>query len=828
MIKAEWSKIFKNRMMLVSLIAILFVPIIYAGMFLWSFWDPYGHLDRMPVAVVNQDTGAKVDGKKLTLGDDLTDKLVEKEALKFVVVDEKEAKKGMEDREYYMTIKIPKDFSKNAGTLLEDKPEKLKIKFTPNEGINFLSGQIGKSAVETIREEVNTEVSKTYAKQLFKNIAKMGDGFGEAADGAGKLKDGSKKLQNGVTDLKDGLGTAKDGTAKLDDGAHSAQEGSVKLADGITSAAGGASQLAEGATSAKSGAGELSNGISSAKDGSSQLQSGSTQLKDGTATLVSGLEGNTGNIQALNNGAQAVNNGVSALGSGLGSLRDGSQSVSAGVSKLVDGMGSMPQTVSQLQEGVAGINGGAGKVAEGTQNVANGTAALAKQLEGLEIPEEQKQALLASAQQISAGAQATSEGAASLSANTAKLNEKVANVALPNTEDLSTLKAGAAKVAAGASQMEQKVTQELQPGTKQLAAGTDQLEGNWGNSIAGAKKLDEGAGALQNGIGSLDSGLAQLQGGSNKLVTGLGTLENGASKLTNGMGKLETGSQDLSLGLGTLSNGTKSLLTGTVKLIDGSGKLLNGTIDLKDGTKTLQNKLSDASDEAGEVKATNATYNMVSNPVEVDKKAMNPVENYGTGFAPYFLSMGLLVGGLVLTVIFSVVHPATRPTSGTAWYFSKTSVLAVIGFLQSIIVVALVKLMLGIEVENLLAVFFLALIASFTFIAIIQMFVSIFNDVGRYIVLILMVMQLTSSAGTFPLELIPKPLQAINQYMPMTYTINGFKAAISTGDMNFYWKNVGILTAIIVVCSLITFGYFKLVFKRRHSGDAARDAEAKE
>lgn len=99
MIKAEWSKIFKNRMMLVSLIAILFVPIIYAGMFLWSFWDPYGHLDRMPVAVVNQDTGAKVDGKKLTLGDDLTDKLVEKEALKFVVVDEKEAKKGMEDRE---------------------------------------------------------------------------------------------------------------------------------------------------------------------------------------------------------------------------------------------------------------------------------------------------------------------------------------------------------------------------------------------------------------------------------------------------------------------------------------------------------------------------------------------------------------------------------------------------------------------------------------------------------------------------------------------------------------------------------------------------------
>ncbi len=50
---------------MISLAAILFVPIIYAGMFLWSFWDPYGKLDKVPVAIVNQDVGAKVEGKEV-------------------------------------------------------------------------------------------------------------------------------------------------------------------------------------------------------------------------------------------------------------------------------------------------------------------------------------------------------------------------------------------------------------------------------------------------------------------------------------------------------------------------------------------------------------------------------------------------------------------------------------------------------------------------------------------------------------------------------------------------------------------------------------------
>lgn len=824
-IKAEWSSIFKNKMLLVSLCAILFVPIIYGGLFLWSFWDPYGHLDKMPVAVVNQDTGAKVDGKQMELGNELSDKLKKNDALDFHIVSAKEAEKGLDNREYYMMITIPKDFSKNAGTLLEDDPEKMKIKFTPNEGINYLGGQIGKSAIEKIHQEVNTQVSETYAEQLFKNIAKMGKGFGDAADGAGKIATGANKLDKGANELNDGVASAKDGAEQLNDGATSAKEGSEKLSDGISSAADGATQLAEGATSAASGASKLDEGISSAKSGSSQLESGSTELKNGTASLVSGLEGNTNNIQALNDGAQAVNDGVGSLSTGLGTLTTGSQQVSAGVAKLVDGLGAMPKTVSELQSGVASINDGAEKVAGATKQVSDGTAALEQQIEAMDIPAEQKATLLATAKQVSAGAAQASTGAAQLNAGTSTLNTKVANVSLPATADLSQLKSGAAQVAAGAATMNDKVSQQLQPGTKQLAVGTDQLASKWGDSVAGAKKLDEGASSLNNGISSLDSGLSQLQGGSSQLVTGLGSLNEGASSLNSGMGQLQTGSTDLTAGLGSLADGTDSLVTGALKLENGTIKLADGTDELKDGSKELKGKLADASTEADKVHATDATYSMVTNPVVVDTKAKNSVENYGTGFSPYFLSMGLLVGGLVVTVIYSVVHPAIRPKNGTAWYLSKTTVLAVVGLLQSTIIVTLVKLLLGLEAVHLPAVFLMALIASYTFIAIIQMLVTMFNDVGRFIVLVLMVLQLTSSAGTFPIELIPEPLQFLNKFMPMTYTIQGFKAAISTGDMHFFWQNVVVLLCIMVACSAITFGFFQLLYKKRFSAPETTNEE---
>lgn len=218
MIKAEWLKIFKTKKMLISVIAVLFVPVMYSGMFLWAFWDPYANLKDLPVAVVNEDKGAVMDEETMKLGQTLVDKLIDSEQFRFEEVEAKEADQKLKDQKYYILIKIPENFSEHATTLLDDEPQRLVIDYIPNEGFNFLGAQIGETAMDRIKAEVNTQVSATYAEKLFDSITQLGDGFTEAADGAGELDEGAAKLAAGADELKGYLEQLASSSVQLSDG----------------------------------------------------------------------------------------------------------------------------------------------------------------------------------------------------------------------------------------------------------------------------------------------------------------------------------------------------------------------------------------------------------------------------------------------------------------------------------------------------------------------------------------------------------------------------------------------------------------------------------
>ena len=110
------------------------IPFIYAGLFLKSMWDPYGNLDKLPVAVVNEDRPVEYEGNTLSIGDDLTDALKENDSLDFHFVDRSEAQEGLKDGTWYMVITIPEDFSGNAATLLDDSPRKMQLDYETNPG----------------------------------------------------------------------------------------------------------------------------------------------------------------------------------------------------------------------------------------------------------------------------------------------------------------------------------------------------------------------------------------------------------------------------------------------------------------------------------------------------------------------------------------------------------------------------------------------------------------------------------------------------------------------------------------------------------------------
>lgn len=720
---AEWKQLLCSRNMLVPMIAILFIPVLYAGMFLWAFWNPYANMDDMPVAIVDLDKGAVMDGEQLALGQELADKLIDSKQFDFQRVEKADAEKGLKNQDYYVVIEIPENFSEHATTLLDDEPEKLTIIYKPNEGFNFLSGQIGETAMDRIRAEVNGKVASTYAEKLFDSIVELGDGFGEAADGAGELHDAATKLADGADELKGYLETLAGST--------------ITLADG-------SDKVAQGASDAATGAAELNKGLGALSQGSQKLLAGAEKALAGAGGLEEGLTNYTA--------------GVGELAVSYGQLGQKEQEFNTSV-------GTLNEKSQQLHGAADQLTGATATVATGIEELSQ---LLDPVLEGL--PAEQQKAI---------------------------------------GEALSQLKQGSTQLTGG--------MQELSTGTTLLTGGTANLI-DTASQLAGAHRE-----ALA-GLGKLNGSSPQLLEGANALATGNGDLASGIAQVAEGVTAAQQGSSDLASGLALLIEGTAGLKEGTdtlasksQDLAEGSVTLANGLVELDGGTLTLQEKLAEANETTSEVSPTDKTYGMVGTPVEVEKKGINLVPNYGTGFAPYFLSMGLFIGALLLSIVFPLVEPAMKPTGAFRWFTSKVSVLAIVGLLQALIAVGVVKFALGMEIIDTPLFVLTAIITSYTFIAIVQICVSILGDAGRFVAIIMLILQLTTSAGTFPLELIPAPLQFFNTLLPMTYSVQAFKGAISTGDFAAIWMNNGILIGFMVVCLVATFGYFELLYKKRYS-----------
>ncbi|GER68275.1 hypothetical protein BpJC7_26490 [Weizmannia acidilactici] len=207
---------------------------------------------------------------------------------------------------------------------------------------------------------------------------------------------------------------------------------------------------------------------------------------------------------------------------------------------------------------------------------------------------------------------------------------------------------------------------------------------------------------------------------------------------------------------------------------------------------------------------------MMADPVSLNTTHYDRVPNYGTGFTPYFLSLGLFVGALILTIVYPLVESAGIPKNGFSWFFSKLNVLLMVSILQSVIADTIILAGVGIHVKNVPLFILFSILTSLTFMALIQFLVTYLQNPGRFLAIVILILQLTSSAGTFPLEVIPKFIQWFNPLRPMTYSVRGFKAVISSGDYCAMWQNAGILLIYIIAAELLTLLYFLIHYHRQY------------
>ncbi|MEK7017795.1 YhgE/Pip domain-containing protein [Bacillus sp. FSL R9-9410] len=880
LLSKEFVEIIKSKKILIPIIAVLFVPILYAGMFLWAFWDPYEQLDDLPVAVVNLDKGAELDGKPIEVGKGLVDNLKDNKSFKWEFVSEKEAKEGMEGRKYYMLVRIPDDFSSNATTLLKDDPKPLNLEYIPNESLNFLSSQIGGTAIEKIKGEVSSTLTKTYAEKMFDSIKDVSKGLADGADGANKLHDGASELHDGSSKVTDGLHTLQgksgeiqtgvgklfdgsgkvtaglntlnsktgemqigigklvDGSGKVTDGLHvlNSNAGIGKLVDGSGKVTNGLNTLNSKTGELRDGSEKVTGGLNKLVSKSGELQTGTTDLSNGMGKLVEGQSQLEKGSQAIQKGLQDLNSKVKSSAAGLEEMQSKGPSILNTVNEKIDGAGANVKQLNELTQSTAGD----------AKNAAQEVANLQKQIESLPKEyQEQLQPFITSAVKSTATVQQKAVGVAG---GTNKLNEEVKQLKgeihqttnglqnkLPNSEGVKTLAGGIEKLTNVQNEFVSKFhgfgegldnakigADKLKDGSVQLIDGVTQLQSGSGKVTAGlgqlsvgVNQLADGSNQVTGGLGTLSVGVNQLADGSNQVTGGLGTLSAGAGQMSGGITQLANGSGQVTTGLSTLSTGSTQLIDGVNKLADGSGKVTDGLVKVNDGSGELAEKLGEGAEKTGEVKGTDKTYDMFASPVKVKTEKMAEVPNYGTGFTPYFLSLGLFVGALLLSIVYPLRDTVGVPKSGFSWFISKFGVLLSVGIIQAIVADVILLFGLGVEVQSIPYFILFSIVTSLAFIALIQCLVTAFGDAGRFIAILTLIIQLTTSAGTFPLELIPKYLQPFNAWLPMTYSVSGFKAVVSSGDFNFMWQNIGILMIFIVLLSLGTIASLTWMHKRQ-------------
>ena len=356
----------------------------------------------------------------------------------------------------------------------------------------------------------------------------------------------------------------------------------------------------------------------------------------------------------------------------------------------------------------------------------------------------------------------------------------------------------------------------LKDATQRLASGSKQLSGGLNQIYAGTKQVDDGlatlnskSGVLAAGVGQLDSGAGSLLEGVTKLTSNSNALKAGAAGLSEGTIKVADAVTQIADGFDELDLGASQIADGAKQLQNGSQELGDGLGDLKEGTITLHDALADGANRVAENKAEDKNLDMFSAPVELVEHNLTTVENNGHGMAAYMMSVGLWVGCLAFCLMYPLTKYHGKFKNGFSWWLSKAVVAAPVGILMVIVLMMVMSIFLDFTPGSMIKTVIVATVAVTAFMCIQYFFDILFGKAGSFLMLIFMVLQLTGSAGTYPIEISGHLAQVLHKWMPFTYSVNGFRAAIAAGDTEGILFEVEVLAGIAIVFTILTILVFE-------------------
>lgn len=365
--------------------AVILVPLAFAGLFVGALSQADRSLDRIPAAIVNNDTLVYTTAKDGTrspvfAGRQLVTELTgDTKGVDWIVTNEADARKSLAAGSVYAVLTIPKDFSPSILSLSTSEPKRADLAIATDDAHSYLTGAVAQSVGEGMAATFGNAITAQYISGISSSIGDLGSSLSTAADGAGSLSSGASELSRGLSALAGGAASARGGATSFAGAVGQYTSGVDSLSAGLAKLQSGAAGLSGVSRSVASFTGSVSGLAQALAAANTELQADPSD----TAALAK--------VQALSSQLSAAAAGgttlsartgdaVSGIQSGIAASASGAARLSAGSPALRDGANSLASGLSGLTTGAADASTGAEALASGATSLADGLAAGAARL----------------------------------------------------------------------------------------------------------------------------------------------------------------------------------------------------------------------------------------------------------------------------------------------------------------------------------------------------------------------------------------------------------------------------------------------------------------
>ncbi len=659
---------------------------------------------------------------------------------------------------------------------------------------------------QTLTTNLNTLANSTVtfangADQFTKGLSSYVSAIEQLHIGLGSFNSGLQSYTNSVSQVDTGLGQLASKTPELVTGVN-------QLNTGIKSYTGGVSQLDTGLNQFSVGVNAYTSSVKELSNGTSQLSNQSDTLRDGMEQLNTGIKEISSQLEFSSQQSEEI----AQLATSLGELNKTLQALT---------ISDNTQLKSTLSEALPNLTTLAQDIVTKSQTEQEKTLAnLQSTATYQSLTEEQKKELT---EAISKNSNSTIESAKTILTTVGGLKESIENSEqqVTNLSDVQTKANQLLPVASsslttlsnGFTTLQTSVNNQLVPGSQSIekgvvnytkgldtiSIGANQLSEKNTSLTTSLDKLVSGSSKLTENTSTLTAGVDALAGKAPELVSGIESLSSGSAQLNNnkspeliaGITKLQFGSGQLTDKSTQLLSAASQLGSGAMKIADGAGKLADGGTtltssleNLQTGVDSLGQGLGNANTQLKSASTESKNAETLSEPLVLSKTDNDQVPVNGIAMAPYMISVALFVAAISTNMIFAKLPSGRHPESRWAWLKSRSEINGIIAVLAGVLVYGGVHL-IGLTANHEMRTLILIIITSLAFMSMVTALTTWNSRLGAFFSLILLLLQLASSAGTYPLALTNDFFKGINPWLPMSYSVSGLRQTISmTGNIH--------------------------------------------